>query len=123
MPGTPRMMLTISSAFCFQQLQVVAVDLHREFALDAADRFLHVVGDGLGEVPDHAGNLVQLRFIAAISSLFVLVEDGSPLVLGLQIDEVLGVEESGRVGAVVGAADLAGTTCVTSGNRANMTRA
>ena len=37
----------------------------------------------------------------------VLVEDGPPLLLGLEIDEVLGVEEAGGVGAVVGAAGLA----------------
>ena len=39
--------------------------------------------------------------------VLVLVEDGTPLVLGLEVDEVFGVEEAGGVGAVVGTAGLA----------------
>jgi hypothetical protein len=34
------------------------------------------------------------------------MEDGTPLSFRLEVDEVLGVEEAGPVGAVVGAADL-----------------
>ena len=56
------------------------------------------------------------RSMAAIS-LLVLVEHRPPLFLGLQIDEIFGVEKAGGVGAVVGTADLR-TTCVTSGNEA-----
>ena len=39
--------------------------------------------------------------------VLILVEDGAPLFFGLQVDEVLGVEEAGGVGAVVGPAGLA----------------
>ena len=35
------------------------------------------------------------------------MEDGTPLLLGLEIDKVLGVEEAGGVGAVIGASGLA----------------
>ena len=45
--------------------------------------------------------------MAAIKCFLVLMEDGTPLFLSLQIDEVFGVEEAGSVGAVVGAAGLA----------------
>ena len=61
--------------------------------------------------------------MAAISSSLFCVEDRPPLLLGLQVDEVFGVEEAGGVGAVVGPPHLADTTCVTSGNEARMTRA
>ena len=40
----------------------------------------------------------------------VLVKDGAPSFLGLEVDEVFGVEEAGGVGAVVGA-DLADDLC------------
>ena len=39
--------------------------------------------------------------------VLVLVEDGTPPIFGLEIDEVFGVEEAGGIGAVVGAAGLA----------------
>ena len=47
--------------FGFEQLQVVAEDLQREFALYAANRLLHVVGYGLGEVPDSRRESSQVR--------------------------------------------------------------
>ena len=34
--------------------------------------------------------------------LFILMKDGSPLVLGLQVDEIFRVAESSRVGSIVG---------------------
>ncbi len=40
--------------------------------------------------------------------VFIFVEDGAPFFFGLEVDEIFGVEEAGGVGAVVGAADLAG---------------
>ena len=40
--------------------------------------------------------------------VLVLMKDGPPLFLGLQVHEVFGVEEAGGVGAVVGTPDLAG---------------
>ena len=40
-----------------QCAKVVAVELDRQFALDAGDGFFHVVGNGLRVIPDHAGKL------------------------------------------------------------------
>ena len=94
-------------ALFFQGPQIVAVDLDGELAFDAADGLFHVVGDGLGEVPDDAGDLFEFAIHGGDQLVLVLVEDGAPLLLGLEVDEVLGVEEAGGVGAVVGAAGLA----------------
>ncbi len=94
-------------ALLFEGLEVVAVDLDGEFAFDAADGLFDVVGDGLGEVPDDAGDLFQFAVHGGDEFVLVLVEDGAPLFLGLEVDEVFGVEEAGGVGAVVGAAGLA----------------
>jgi hypothetical protein len=68
------------------------------------------------------GILSSSRCMAAMSSSFVFVEDRAPLVFRFQIDEKFGVEEAGRVGAVVGAADLAGAPG-TSGKEHRMIRA
>ena len=62
------------------------------------------------------------RSMAAISSSLFWWKTGRHLLLGLQVDEVFGVEEAGGVGAVVGTADLA-DDLVTSGKEASMTRA
>ena len=53
------------------------------------------------------GNLDKLLVHGGDQGFLVLVEDGTPVLLALQIDEVFGVEEAGGVGAVVGAAGLA----------------
>ncbi len=94
-------------ALLLQQLQIIAVELDRQFAFDAADRLLHVVGDGLGKVPDHARHLLQFAIHGADQFFFVLVEGGPPLLLGQQIDKIFGVEKAGRIGAVVGPSHLA----------------
>ena len=52
----------------------------------------------------------------------VLVEDRTPLLFSLQIDEVFGVEEAGSVGAVIGPAGLA-DDLRTSGKEAMTRRA
>ena len=44
----------------FECAQVVAVELDGQFALDAGDGLFHVVGDGLGEVPDDAGKFLAV---------------------------------------------------------------
>ena len=54
------------------------------------------------------GIFLQLRIHRRDQLVFVLMEDRPPFFLRLQIDEVLGVEEARRVGAVVRTADLAG---------------
>ena len=101
-------MLTIWSAFCFQNFQIVAIDFGGQFAFHAADRLLHVVLDGLGEVPDHPGNFFQFAIHGGDQFLLVLVKDGPPLFFGFQADKVLGVEEAGGVGSVIRASHLAG---------------
>ena len=93
-------------ALLLERLQIGAVDLDRQFALDAADGFFHVVGDGLREIPEHAGNLFQFAVHGRDQLLFVLLEHRPPLLLGLQIDEVFGIEEAGGIGAIVGTAHL-----------------
>ena len=53
------------------------------------------------------GKLLEFLVHRGDQCFLVLMEDGTPLLLRLQIDEVLGVEEAGSVGAVVGPAGLA----------------
>ncbi len=93
----------------FQRVQIAAVDLGCQLAFHAAHRLLHVVFNGLREAPDHAGKLLIERVLhGGDQVVFVLVEDWPPLFLRLQAHEVFGIEESGMVGSVVGAARLAG---------------
>ena len=63
---------------------------------------------GWEKFQNDAGNLLQLAVHGGDQFLFVLVERRPPLLLRLQVDEVLGIEEAGGVGSVVGPADLAG---------------
>ena len=107
MPWTPAHDADDLVAFCLKRLQVVAVDLDGQLALDAADRLLDVVGDGLRKVPDDARHLLEFTIHGADQLVLVLVEDGPPLILRLQVDEIFRIEEAGRVGAVVGPAHLA----------------
>src|SRR5262249_50444163 len=94
-------------AHAFESVKVIAVDLDGELAFDPADGFLHVVGDRLGEIPDDAGQLLQLVVHRRDQLLLVLVEQRPPLLLRLQVHEVLRIEEAGDVGSVVWASDLA----------------
>ena len=105
-----------------ERLQIVAVDLNRELPFDAADGLLHVVGNGLREIPQGAGDLFELTVHGGNQFFFIFVEDRAPLLLGLEIDEVLGIEKpvvsvpsSGRPTWL--------TTCVTSGKDARINRA
>ena len=86
--------------------QVIAVKLDRQLAFHAADRFLYVVGDGLGEVPYHAWHFLQFAIHGSNQFFFVLVEGGAPLFLGQQVDKIFRVEETGRIGAIVGPSHL-----------------
>src|ERR1017187_7306192 len=93
-------------AFLLQIFQVGAEDLHGKFTFNAADGFFHVVGDGLGESPGHAGNLLDFVVHGLDQQFLAATELRTPFTARLEIDEVLGVEEAGGVGAVIGAADL-----------------
>ena len=75
MPLILRMMPTISSAFVFEDLQIIAINLRGEFALHAADGLFHVVFDGLGESPDDAGNFVEFALHGGDEFIFVFVEN------------------------------------------------
>ena len=99
---------TIWSAFCFQDLQIVAIYLGGEFALYAADRFFHVVGDGLGKIPDHARESFPVRGPWPRSLRLCSGERPDAILLGFQTDEVFGIEEAGGVGSIVGPPHLAG---------------
>ncbi len=95
-------------ALLLQNLQIIAVDLGGQLALHAADRLFHVVFDGLRKAPDDAGNFVEFAIHGGDQLVFILVKDRPPLFFGFQVDEVLGIEEAGRVRSVVRAPDLAG---------------
>ena len=91
-----------------ENLQIVAVDFRGQFALHAADRFFHVVFNGLGKSPRYAGNFFEFAIHGGNHFIFVLVKCWPPLFLGLQIHEVLGIEKTCGVRAVVGTPNLAG---------------
>ena len=93
-------------AFAFESFQIVSIDLDRELTLYAADRLFHVVGDGLREVPECAGNLLEFAIHGGNQLFFILAENRTPFIFRLEVDEILGVEEAGGVGAVIRAADL-----------------
>src|SRR5271169_1630707 len=44
-------------ALLFENPEIHAVHFHRELPFDSANRFLHVVGNGLREIPKHPGIL------------------------------------------------------------------
>ncbi len=53
------------------------------------------------------GIFVQFAIHGGDQFFFVFVEDRPPLFFGLKIDEVFGIEEAGRIRAVIGASHLA----------------
>jgi len=93
-------------ALRLQCFQIVTVHFQSELTLDAADRFLHVVGDRLREAPAHPGNLLELVAERRDQGLLVLTKHRTPFLLWFEVDEILGVEETGRIGAVVRATHL-----------------
>src|ERR1022692_515140 len=94
--------------FVLKNPQILAIDLGGKLSLDPADGFLHVVGDGLGEAPDHARQLRQLAVHGRDDCIFVLVKCRAPLLLGLQIGEILRIKKAGSVGSVVRTPSLTG---------------
>src|ERR1039458_10178652 len=90
----------------FEDLEIAAKEFDGKFTLDAADGFLHVVGDGLREVPVDAGNLAE-SFVHGIDELLFRAELGAPFGTVQQVDKDFCVVETAGVAAVVGPADLA----------------
>src|SRR5450755_668387 len=95
-------------ALLFENLQVIPVNLNRELSFDPADSLLHVVFNGLRKIPEDPGNSVKLPPHGPNQRVLIAVKHRTPPALGLKIDKIFGVEESGSVSAVVGAPDLAG---------------
>src|SRR4029077_12329325 len=91
--------------FLLQRLEIAAKEFDGEFTLNAADGFLHVVGDRLREIPVNAGNLAE-GLIHGVDQLFFRVELDAPLGPGQEVDEEFCVVETARIAAVVGPADL-----------------
>src|SRR6185437_12092633 len=109
-------------AFRLQRLQIVPIDLHRKLPFHAADRFLHVVRDGLREVPQRAGNFLKLPIHGANQLFLFWRNTERHWSLGLRSTKysvlknpVVSVPSSGR--------PTCDTTCVTSGNDAKISRA
>ena len=93
-------------ALLLKQLEVRSEYLDCQFALHAANRLLHVVGNRLREVPKCTRNLLNFAIHGADQFLFVLAEHRPPLLLRLQVYEVFGVRKQGRIRSVVRTADL-----------------
>src|SRR6266436_8823587 len=93
-------------AFLLEKLQVITKNLERQGTLSASHRFSDVVFDGLGEVPDRARVLLQRTVHGTDQCFFVFAKYRAPLIMRLQVDEILGVAESSGVGSIIGAAYL-----------------
>ena len=74
-------------ALFLKHFQIVAVNLGGQRALHAAHCLFHVVFDRLRKTPDHAGNLVEFPAHRSDQFVFVLMKDGPPVFLLLQIDK------------------------------------
>ena len=98
-------------ALLLESLQVVAEDLERQRALGAGHRLADVVFNRLREVPDRSWIFLHREVHGGDQFLLVPVKDRAPLVVRLQVDEILGVAESAGVGSVVGPADLRHHVC------------
>src|SRR5262249_16863203 len=85
--------------------------LDGEFAFDAADGFLDIVRDWLRKSPEYAWDFFEFLIHCRNQFLLVLVESRTPLLFGFETDEIFCVEETGRVGSVIGTARLAGSRC------------
>src|SRR5262249_172046 len=70
--------------------------------------FLDIIGDRLRKPPKHSRNLLQLPVHRCDEFLLTLMKRRTPLLLGLETDEILGIEETCRVGSVIRPARLTG---------------
>ena len=93
-------------ALFLENVQVRPVKLGRKSAFCAGQRFVHVVFNGLGEIPESPGIFLKLAIHRGDQFIFVLMKNGPPLFLGLQVHEIFRIAESSRVGSVVGRSGL-----------------
>src|SRR5271157_5829461 len=93
-------------AFLLEKLQVLPKNLDCESAFGASEFFSDVVLDRLGAVPDRTRILFYRAIHGGDQFILVAVKNGPPLVLRLQVYEILRVAEAPSVGPVVGPADL-----------------
>ena len=93
-------------ALFLEDVQVRPVKLGSESAFRAGKRLIHVVFNGLREIPEGPGIFLELAIHRGDQLLFILMKDGPPLVLGLQVDEIFRVAESSGVGSIVGSPGL-----------------
>src|SRR5579862_1987914 len=93
-------------ALLLEEFQVIAEDLEGEGAFGAGECLADVVFDRLREVPDGP----RIPFYGAVHGgdefLLAFVKYGAPLVMRLEVDEILRVAESPGIGSVVGPSDL-----------------
>ena len=105
MPGTRLQHLADLVGRCREHVEVVAEELDRVLALDAGGRLLDVVLDVLREVEVDTRKLLR-KGRGQLLREFFLVDPGRPAVGGLEGYEEFRIEESGRIGAVIGPAML-----------------
>ncbi len=93
----------------FERLQVLAEDLDGESALESGFGFVHGVFGRLRVVENHSRKRGEL-LLHGLDQLRLGVQFAGPgfVGIGLQADEELVVEETGRVRAVIGAAQFIG---------------
>ena len=89
-----------------ENVQVRPVKLGRKSAFRAGQRLIHVVFNGLGEIPESPRIFLQLAIHRGNQFIFILMKNRPPLILGLQVDEILRIAESSRVGSIVGRSGL-----------------
>src|SRR5208283_797784 len=93
-------------ALPLESLQVVPENLKRKRTLGAGECFSDVVLNRLGKVPDRPWVFLHCPVHGSDQFLFVLTEYRAPLLLRLQVNEILGVAESSGVRSVVRPSDL-----------------
>src|SRR5262245_40452989 len=93
----------------FQLFEIVAEELDRIFALHARHRLFDVVLNRLREVVIHSRDLPQFGFTLLDQAGFRAAF--RPFIERLQQDDEFAVEITGRISAVVGAAQLADDRC------------
>src|ERR1039458_7268626 len=89
-------------ALLLESLQVIPKNLEGKRTLGASEGFADVVFNRLGKVPDRSrASFLQLAVHSCDQFLFVLTKYRPPLIVRLQINEILCVAESPGVGSLI----------------------